>query len=268
MCASTKRETQNELRSADLGQLFCDKLEYIPKKKQQNYSHCHRHKYCNVLLLTGNLQFVCRKKGQKSIVSTGGNGSAQLSDNEREKNKHRNRKWWDIWFTSQNNTTQTTQSSRRACMLYYFVMIAQKNTQKTFSLFAIISSEIRHTITFPLLFDCSADAFYDRVWCDNEAGDKSIGSRSALTLRNEISLSVNCEKKNAFFCRRIRQRATWANEPKTIAWSEFYELKKLNFEVENITKFPPLEREVDTTRIWERTKKKCQKSHKAPEIHY
>lgn len=83
---------------------FCDKLEFITKKKQQqNYSHCHRHKYCNA----DRKPPVCvSEKRSKSIVSTGGNGSAQLSDNEREKNNRRNRKWWDIWFTSQKHYTK------------------------------------------------------------------------------------------------------------------------------------------------------------------
>lgn len=81
----------------------------------------------SIVMLTGNLQFVCRKKGQKSIVSTGGNGSAQLSDNERERKTTVGIGSDEISGLHHKNTTQ---SSRRACLLY-FVMIAHK-THKNF----------------------------------------------------------------------------------------------------------------------------------------
>lgn len=99
-----QKERQNELRSADLGQLFVISSSSFRKKSSSRTIHIVI--VISIVMLTGNLQFVCRKKGQKSIVSTGGNGSAQLSDNEREKNNRRNRKWWDIWFTSQKHYTK------------------------------------------------------------------------------------------------------------------------------------------------------------------
>lgn len=66
--------------------------------------------------------------------------------------------------------------------------------------------------------------------------DKSIGSRPTLTLRNEISLSVNWEGKNAFFADASDAPRELMSQNDRMVW--ILRAQKLNFEVGILRNFP------------------------------